>query len=72
MMGAETEQRLDVARRVVAGYQAMLATCVATLEALGRLGGDREIVQSFEDLAATLRLSTKLAEQEIKWLGGAP
>jgi hypothetical protein len=64
MMPTTGAQRVEMVRRSIAGYTGMLATAVATAEALGRLGDD-EAVKSFEAFADALRLVLKFASKEL-------
>jgi hypothetical protein len=58
------EGRLDAARRALAGFRAMLASAVASEEALHRLG-DATLLDVFATLATALRLMVRLAEAEV-------
>jgi len=71
----EKERRLEAARRAIAGFGGMLATAVATAEAMRRIGDTEQLAQlaeMFEYHAQALRLSTKIAEMELDRLQRTP
>jgi hypothetical protein len=64
------DERLDAARRAHAGFHGMLASSVATGEALERLG-DATLRDIFSYLSGALRLCVQLAGREVARLEGS-
>ena len=64
-MAPTDDERLDAARRALAGLKTMLAVSVATKEALERQG-DADLIEMFANVTDAIRLLVNLAEHMIK------